>query len=52
MAKDQKLTPEEEAYIQKQMEEMKKKQRQAELDAIARNKFLDEQRKQPGYTGY
>lgn len=47
-----KLTPEEQAIIDKQIQELKEKQRQAELDAIARNKFLDEQRKQPGYTGY
>ena len=47
-----KLTEEEEAAIQKAIEEEKEKQRQALLDAELRNRLLDEQRKQPGYAGY
>lgn len=52
MGKEIQLTPEEKAQIEKQLEKQRAKQRQAELDAYMRNKFLDEQRKQPGYTGY
>lgn len=47
-----KFTPEEEARIQAQIKEMQEKQRQAEIEAEARNRLLDEQRKQPGYKYY
>lgn len=47
-----KFTPEEEAKIQAEIKAAQEKQRQAEIEAEARNRLLDEQRKQPGYRYY
>lgn len=46
------FTAEEQARIDAEVKAAKEKARQAELDAAARNKILDEQRLTPGYTGY
>ena len=46
------FTAEEKYRINKELEEYKKKSRQAEIDAYIRNKVLDEERKQPGKAGY
>ncbi len=46
------FSPEEQAKIDKAVKESQEKARQAEIEAAARNAFLDAQRKQPGYTGY
>jgi uncharacterized protein YfcZ (UPF0381/DUF406 family) len=47
-----KFTPEEQARIDKELAEYKKKARQAEVDAYIINKQLDEERKQPGKKYY
>lgn len=44
-----KFTPEEEALMKAKIEKAKEDQRKAELEAEARNRLLDEQRKQPGF---
>lgn len=46
------FTPEEQARIDAEVKAAQEKARQAEIDAAVRNKILDEQRLQPGYTGY
>lgn len=47
-----KLTPTEQAAIDKAVKEHQEKVKQAELDAAIRNAILDAERKQPGKTGY
>ena len=46
------FTPEEQAKIDAEVKAAQEKARQAEIDAAIRNKILDEQRSQAGYTGY
>lgn len=47
-----KFTAEEEKKIQAQIDAQKLADRQAEIEAEARNRLLDEQRKQPGFKYY
>lgn len=48
------FSKEDENYIQKQLEEELKKDKEHNdvLETEIRNRFLNEKRKQPGYTGY
>ena len=46
------FTAEEQAKIDAEVKAAQEKARQAEIDAAIRNKILDDQRSQPGYTGY
>lgn len=46
------FTAEEQARINAEVKAAKEKARQAELDAAIRNKILDDQRQNAGYTGY
>lgn len=47
-----KFTPAEEAAIKKAVADSQAKARQAEIETEIRNRILDAQRMQPGYTGY
>lgn len=47
-----KFTPEEEAIIEAGVKSIRDKARQAEIEAEIRNRALDEERKQPGKTGF
>lgn len=46
------FTAEDQARIEAEVQAAKDKAKQAELDAIIRNKILDEQRNMPGYKYY
>ena len=46
------FTAEEQAKIDAEVQAAKDRARQAEIDAAIRNKFLDDQRNQPGYKYY
>jgi predicted metal-dependent phosphotriesterase family hydrolase len=48
----QKFTPEEEARIRAAVKAQSDTAREALIEAEIRNRLLDEQRTQPGYTGY
>lgn len=52
MAKESNFTPAEEATIAAAVKAQQDAARAAEIEAEIRNRLLDEQRKQPGYTGY
>ena len=51
MSKD-KNTSSDQAKINKAIQDYQKKAKEAEMAAKIQNAILDEQRKQPGYTGY
>lgn len=46
------FTPEEQARIDAAVKNYQDRSKQAEIDAAIRNKIMDEERKQPGKTGY
>lgn len=46
------FTSEEKAKIEAEVQAAKERARQAEIDAAIRNRILDEQRLQAGYSGY
>lgn len=52
MANTTNLTAAEEAKIQQAIQESKQKEQQALIETEIRNRILDAQRMQPGYTGY
>lgn len=52
MADTNKFSAAEEAAIQSAVKAQQDAARAAEIEAEIRNRILDEQRKQPGYTGY
>lgn len=46
------FTPEEQAKIDAEVKAYQERVKQDQIDAVIRNKILDDQRKQPGYKYY